>query len=90
MQQISIFDILKQKDRALRNLKCNNKHQEAKKRRALKKGIDVGDIVTIDDMQTEYEVYYFGWGSDDELFACIGNRACQLNWDINSSRVNKK
>ena len=90
MQQISIFDILSKNDRTLKNLKCNNKHQEAKKRKALKKGIEVGDIVTIDDMQEEYEVYYFGWGSDDELFACIGNRACQWNWDINSNRVNVK
>ena len=90
MQQISIFDILKQKDRTLRNLKCNNKNQEAKKRRALKKGIDVGDIVTIDDMREEYEVHYFGWGSEEELFVCIGNRACQLNWDINSNRVHVK
>ena len=44
MQQISIFDILSKNDRTLKNLKCNNKHQEVKKKRALKKGIDVGKI----------------------------------------------
>ena len=90
MQQISIFEYIVRIDRTLKNLKCNTKQQEAKKRKALKMDIEVGDIVTIDDMQEEYEVYYFGWGSNDELFCCIGNMACQWNWDINSSRVKLK